>query len=427
MYNKLHQKLTFLFTLVTGGILLVMSLLYLYLYQKDLTENSFLSFSTEVSSVISSLEEQKEFSLEWLAKTSANSHLLLAFYDRDTLLSSCRLALSEEEILLAEQIWRHAYSNYSFLRSPSTYSASHAEFQYKLSGNSAYYVSAICLSRYTGSFTGVILSDTSSLAGQITRQRIRFALLNVLGILCLLLFSWIYTGRLLSPIQVSFEKQNAFIAAASHELRTPLAVILSAASAFGQGTSKEKEKFLNIIEMESRRMSVLVNDLLMLSKADSHGFLLHPALVESDTLLLETFEAFEPLALERHMRLHVNLPDTKVKKCYCDKERIGQVLGILISNAVSYGGENGSITLNLKEERGRILLSVADNGPGIPDKDKSHIFDRFYRGDSSRSQKGHFGLGLCIAREIMDAHHGKIWVEDAPEGGAIFYLSLKSV
>ena len=87
MYKKLHRTLTFIFSGITAGILIIMSLFYLYLYQKDLTENSFLSFSSEISTLISNLEGQEGFSLEWQAKTTASSSFLLAFYDRNTLLS----------------------------------------------------------------------------------------------------------------------------------------------------------------------------------------------------------------------------------------------------------------------------------------------------------------------------------------------------
>lgn len=172
-------------------------------------------------------------------------------------------------------------------------------------------------------------------------------------------------------------------------------------------------------------MSVLVNDMLTLSRADSHRFLLNSLPTELDTLLLETWEAFRPLARDKDMHLMISLPEQAVSKCSCDKDRIRQVLEILISNALSYGREGGSITLTLKEKSGCFLLGVRDTGPGIPDSDKPYIFDRFYRGDTSRNAKDHFGLGLCIAKEIMDRHQGRIWLEDTLGGGASFFLELK--
>lgn len=425
MYKKLHRRLTFIFSGITAGILITMSLFYLYLYEKDVTENSFLSFSQEVSAVILNLQQQQNFSSQWIASTITNNGFLLAFYDKDILLPSCALVLNEDEKKLAEDAKTYGFSLYPSLKTYTGLTPSHKEFVYNTKRKPDFYVSAINLPKNSGSLSGVILYNTLSLRRQIMHQRLRFALLNILGILCLCLFSWFYTGKLLAPIQASHEKQNAFIAAASHELRTPLAVILSAVSASKKASPMERETFLCTIGAESRRMSVLVNDMLTLSRADSHTFLLHSSPAELDTLLLETWEAFRPLAREHHMHLLISLPEQAVSKCLCDKDRIRQVLEILISNALSYGREGENITLALKEKTARFLLWVRDSGPGIPDSVKPYIFDRFYRGDSSRNAKDHFGLGLCIAKEIMDSHQGRIWVEDTPGGGASFFLELK--
>lgn len=425
MYKKLHRRLTFIFSGITAGILITMSLFYLYLYEKDVRENSFLSFSQEVSAIILNLQQQENFSSQWRAAAFTNNGFLPAFYDREVLLPSCALFLEKEEKELAERAWAQGFSLYPSLKTYKSRTPSHNEFVYKVKGQADYYVSAINLPKNSGSLTGVILYNTLPLRSQIMRQKLRFALLNVLGILCLCLFSWFYTGKLLAPIQSSHEKQNAFIAAASHELRTPLAVILSAVSASRKASQREQEAFLGIIKTEARRMSVLVNDMLTLSRADSHRFLLNSLPTELDTLLLETWEAFRPLARDKDMHLMISLPEQAVSKCSCDKDRIRQVLEILISNALSYGREGGSITLTLKEKSGCFLLGVRDTGPGIPDSDKPYIFDRFYRGDTSRNAKDHFGLGLCIAKEIMDRHQGRIWLEDTLGGGASFFLELK--
>lgn len=425
MYKKLHHHLTVIFSAITGSILLIMSLFYLWSYEKDVTENRFLSFSQEVSSVISNLEQQENFSFQWQSSTSANNNFLLAFFDKDTLLRSCSLVLSEDEQQLANEALEYGCSLFPSLETYAGYIPFHREFVYKVSGHPDFYVSAVKLPRNSGSLTGVILYDTTPLHSQITRQRFRFAILNGIGIFCLWMFSWFYTGRLVRPLKAANEKQNAFIAAASHELRTPLAVILSAVSASGKAGPEEKETFLHTIEAESRRMSLLVNDMLTLSRADNHNFLLNLAPTELDTLLLETLESFAPLARECNVHLEVKLPEQGIPKCSCDRDRIRQVLEILISNALSYGKEGEIITLSLKEKPSHFLIAVADHGPGIPDADKPYIFDRFYRGDRSRTTKDHFGLGLCIAKEIMEAHQGKILAEDTPGGGATFLLELK--
>ena len=113
-----------------------------------------------------------------------------------------------------------------------------------------------------------------------------------------------------------------------------------------------------------------------------------------------------------------------VRPCLCDKERIEQVFAILLDNAVSYTQEGGSIRLSLKASQDRLTFRIADNGVGIPDAEKEAVFDRFYRCDKSHKDKSHFGLGLCIAREIILMHKGKLWIEDTPGGGAAFVVVL---
>ncbi len=149
--------------------------------------------------------------------------------------------------------------------------------------------------------------------------------------------------------------------------------------------------------------------------------------------------------------LHLSLPDEVPPRCCCDADRITQVLSILLHNAVSYTPEGGTVTLSLcyrpssaqtsffhqisvqtrlrgtlhtGSNSGCFEITVTDTGIGISDTDKKHIFDRFYRAEKSRSTKGHFGLGLSIAQEIITAHHGKIKVEDNPSGGSIFIVQL---
>ena len=127
---------------------------------------------------------------------------------------------------------------------------------------------------------------------------------------------------------------------------------------------------------------------------------------------------------EHHMNFSVELPDEEFPLCSCDPERISQVLGILLDNAISYVPENGKIQLTLSQNSRGFCLSVTDNGPGIPDSAKASVFRRFYRADSARNNRQHFGLGLCIAYEIITLHQGMITVLDTPGGGSTFVISL---
>ena len=171
-------------------------------------------------------------------------------------------------------------------------------------------------------------------------------------------------------------------------------------------------------------MSKLIDDMLLLTTADTGGWSIKAAPVEPDTLLLNLYEAFLPVAAEKNISLSITLPEEAVPTITGDKERITQVLSILLHNALSYTPQKGSVRLILACHGKNICFSVEDNGPGIPDAEKEQIFERFYRSDRSRSKKGHFGLGLCIAAEIVHAHHGRILIKDTPGGGSTFMVLL---
>ncbi len=460
MYKKIHKHLTFLFTGIASLILVVMSVICLYMSEQALEKNSFLSFSGKMNTLVSNFEQQTTISQEWLAKVSENGTYQIAVYDNDVPLSYTSATLSEDTLALMAEIMEKQDDTIPGAPYENPYSSPHREFSYTSKGGADYYACLVRIRRNAGDLTAVILYSTEVLSRQLTTTRIRFLCINVVGILLLSIFSWYYTKRLLLPIRKSQEQQAAFISAASHELQTPLAVILSCLSAIqcSQNTdrsakghfptehassdisptkitslentttenslSEKQSHFLHTIETESRRMSRLVTDLLTLARSDHHTWSFHMKEVDLDTILLNSFEAFQPIAAAHDMTLRIDLPEGPLPACTCDPDRISQVLGILLSNAVSYGSAGGYVKLSLRFQNGIYDFQVSDNGAGIPDSEKEHIFDRFYRIDSSRSGKEHFGLGLCIAKEIITAHRGSIHVSDTPDGGATFTVRL---
>lgn len=425
MYRKLHHKLTLTFTFITGCILIIMSLSYQYLSEKQLKENSYYTFSSEANDFISSLEQQTVLKNEWLAENKPSSKYLLSLYDNGvplsynetSLLPSQRKDIKKgllhfEKGNLLEDTWQQESRS---IRSISSYTGD--------SGTS-YHACYFTIPKQKGVLTGILIFDKEILKHQLYTQRIRLFFLNLVGISVLFLFCFYYTKKLLLPIQKTQEKQTAFVAAASHELRTPLAVILSCLSAADSANGTQREAFLSTAKKESTRMSSLLTDMLTLAKADSQGFSIEPTSVELDTLLLDSCEAFESLAKEKNITLTAILPENIIPPCNCDRGRIRQVLSILLSNGITYGTLGGYLKVSLKYSSHGYEIRVMDNGFGIPDEAKEHIFDRFYRVDASRSKKEHFGLGLCIAREIIEAHHGTIQVMDNRGGGTVFCFHL---
>ena len=427
MYKKIHRHLALVFTGIPALILVLMSAAFLAMSEKALYKTSFLSFSREMDTIVSHLEQQDVISYEWLAKISDNGKYVPAVYDQGIPLSYTRIALSEKEQQLIGEIETYCSNDLDMELQPAPSSGSfvsaHREFTYVSSQKELYYV---CLASVRGNenVTAMVMYAPKPVSSQITAARVCCLLLNVSGILLLFFFSWHYTRRLLSPIQKSQEGQAAFIAAASHELRTPLGVIQSCASAVRHAPPFEQEHFLDAIEKESRRMSRLISDLLTLTRADSHTLPLQFQETELDTLLIDTCEHFRPLAAKKQISMQIGLAQDLFPACQCDGERITQLLGILISNAISYQNPGGCILLSLAYENNAFLFRVADRGIGIPDDAKAHIFERFYRAEPSRCGQDHLGLGLCIADEIVKAHRGSIHVSDGTDGGTVFTVRL---
>lgn len=425
MFQKVHLRLTVLCAGITAFILLFMSFGYLAISEQSLKTSAFSAFQNNIGTLLASLEHQNVITHEWLTKMENNGNYLIHITDNGIPLLFNERETEEKKDLFQEvwEIWQNSPGPVT----GSEYSdTSHMEFFYSPSGNKKeeYCACAAVSERNSGTLQLVILSPLNALQAQIARQRFLFLLLDLFAIALLSFFSWHFTKRILKPLQENQKRQMQFVASASHELRTPLAVILSCASASEKAADDERAHFLESVRSEGMRMSKLIDDMLLLSTADSRSWTIHTAFVEPDTLLLNIFESFQPVAAEKQIALSVSLPEEAVPAVSCDKERIMQVLAILLHNAVSYTPSGGTVELSLSVHGKTTSFSVADNGPGIPEAEKAHIFERFYRTEKSRTEKGHFGLGLCIAAEIVRAHHGKIFVKDTPGGGSTFTVVL---
>ena len=428
MYRKVHLRLTALCAGITTAIMIIMSLGYLYVSETALYENQYNSFKNDMNTITTNLEQQPVISMEWISKMESQNNYTFFLLDNGIPFLYNQLNDSYESYkndILNECI--DAYNRMFKIEQiqSSPYSAYHSEFQFTSSSvKEDFFGSVIKCEKASSLLQIFVFTSLNGLKKQIYEQRILFALINFIAVIFLSAFSWIFTGRLLKPIIENHKKQTAFVASASHELRTPLAVILSSAECCMEASPNKQTQFLNTIKQEGLRMSSLINDMLTLSESDQHQFWVQKMPVELDTLLINSYEAFQPLAKKKDVMLSIELPEDPLPVCFCDPDRIKQVFSILIHNAISYTPEKGKISLSLAYKKSNFYISVADNGIGIPDEDKSKIFDRFYRAEKSRSTKGHFGLGLSIAYEIINTHGGIITVEDAKGGGTIFTIVL---
>ena len=232
--------------------------------------------------------------------------------------------------------------------------------------------------------------------------------------LILLLFISIYlTNRTIKPIKESFEKQKQFIANASHELKTPLTIIRTNTSLVLSNRSETVEsqsKWINYINNQIERMAKLIDEMLSLAKLDTGKELVEFTSFNISKLINNVLLTFEAVLFENNIQISSNIEDDITIKG--DKESIKKVFNILLDNAIKYTNKNGKIDVEMYQDKNKIKLKVKNTGEGIKKEDLEKIFERFYRIDTSRAREtGGYGLGLSIAKSIVESHNGKIYAE----------------
>jgi histidine kinase len=212
----------------------------------------------------------------------------------------------------------------------------------------------------------------------------------------------------------------------SHELRTPLTAIKGSMEGLMDGVLPANDETFGQIHAEADRLNRLVDDLQELSRVEAHAYELNFQSVEISSIARTVAKRLSPQFESKHISLDLELaPD--LPHVLADEDRAIQILTNLTGNALQYTPEGGRITISAKRLNGEVQISVRDTGVGIPPEHLSHIFDRFYRVDKSRSRQagGGSGIGLTIARALVEAHAGRIWVESAGDGqGSTFSLTL---
>ncbi|WP_409013715.1 sensor histidine kinase [Deinococcus soli (ex Cha et al. 2016)] len=229
-------------------------------------------------------------------------------------------------------------------------------------------------------------------------------------------------NAMLGRLEGSFEAQRRFTSDASHELRTPVTAISGHASYLLRRTNPtgQQQESLKIIQSESERLTNLIASLLQLARSDSGALTLQRGPVFSALLLSDIVRELAPLAQAQHTTLTSTGEDVTFEG---DADRLKQVLINLVSNALKAGAQ--TVTLRSERVGAGVRLSVQDDGPGIPEDQLERLFDRFYRLEDSRSRdQGGAGLGLSIARGIVDAHGGRIWLDSEVGQGTTAHVQL---
>ncbi len=226
--------------------------------------------------------------------------------------------------------------------------------------------------------------------------------------------------------RTSEDRMRRFITDASHELRTPLTTIRGFAELYRQGAARDVEMLMSRIESESRRMGLLVEDLLLLARLDAQRPL-EQRRVDLLALATEAVHDAQSIAPQRTIRMEVfDGPGTP--EVLGDEARLRQVLSNLVANALQHTPEDAGVTVRVGTSADNAVLEVCDEGPGMRPEDAQRIFERFYRADSSRARaSGGTGLGLSIVDSLVYAHGGKVTVTTAPGQGCRFQVKLPRV
>jgi two-component system, OmpR family, sensor kinase len=226
--------------------------------------------------------------------------------------------------------------------------------------------------------------------------------------------------------RMSEERMRRFITDASHELRTPLTTIRGFAELYRQGAARDIEMLMSRIESESRRMGVLVEDLLLLARLDAQRPLDQHRV---DLLALATDAVHDAQSIAPNRRIAMEVLDGPgTPEVIGDEARLRQVLGNLVSNALQHTPPSAGITVRVGTEGDDAVLEVIDEGPGMSEEDAQRVFERFYRADTSRARaSGGTGLGLSIVDSLVRAHSGTVHVTTAPGKGCRFRVNLPRI
>jgi signal transduction histidine kinase len=245
--------------------------------------------------------------------------------------------------------------------------------------------------------------------------------------------------QMANQLQQAFDRERALeadrrelITAVSHDLRTPLATTRAMVESLADGVVTEPadvQRYLSLILRETQHLGTLIDDLFELSQIDSGMLRLQPMPIDVAELVSETVAAYQAPAAERDVILDESVsPGVAAAKIEADPERLQRILRNLLDNALRHTPPGGTIQVSAAKHAQEVQVTVSDSGPGVASNELERIFDRFYRSERSRRREepptAGAGLGLAIARGLVQAHRGRIWAEPSPLGGISVQISL---
>jgi two-component system sensor histidine kinase CiaH len=251
-------------------------------------------------------------------------------------------------------------------------------------------------------------------------------IVSLLGLAGAALVTWLVTRRALGPVRAAFATERRFVAAASHELRTPVAIVRASAEILEREglVARAGQPLVTDIVAETDRLGRLVGDMLALASAEAGAVSVDRRPLELIGWLTAQARRAESMVAAHGLSLRTELPGPGPLVVDADEDRLTQLVLILVDNAVEHSPAGGTIKLSLAARGSIVMLSVDDQGQGVPAAERERIFEPFARLPGERRSASGSGLGLAIARQLAGRHAGDLTVEDAPGGGARFVLRV---
>ncbi|MFV2062255.1 MAG: sensor histidine kinase [Chloroflexota bacterium] len=230
-----------------------------------------------------------------------------------------------------------------------------------------------------------------------------------------------------SSLETTEQRRQQLVGDVAHELRTPLATLDGYLEGLEDGIVEPGPETWSTLRAETGRLTLLVDDLQELWRVEAGHLPVHLSPIDLGTLAADAMQRFERRAAARDLRLEI-APGATGQLAFADERRTSQVLDNLLGNAMRYSDAGTTVLISVVASGGRTVLSVRDQGPGLTDEERDRVFERFYRTDAARSRaRGGAGLGLAIAKALVEFMDGSIWVEsDGPGEGTTFFVSLPS-